>query len=474
MSLPYLTVGSTFLREGERRLDANYYNLALKARWELECSKWPLKPLGTMSSLFYPGRFKRPYVEKGNGVPFVGSREMFFWPLSPKDFLQGKPEDWDELMVDPGWILVSRSGTVGQVLWVDRTYKEVAVTEHAIRIKPNKETVSEFGFLYAFLRTRYGESLMLGSEFGAVVKEIEPEQIVTFPVPLLPLRFRKRIHAKMLRARTLRERGAYLLKKADRLLYDLLALPNPKSLSLDYLPNVNDTKVKAYVVKRCELEGRLDGSYHDPEVEGVLRALRRSRYTLVRLGSLAEYINIPPRFKRHYVDSKVGVPFVRPSDLATVRVLEKRYIAIWTPELDQLLMHKGEVLVSTDGSIGDLAFVTDSWDGWAGSNNIGRIKVDPKKVHPGYVLAFLASPYGQIQLKREIYGGVIDHLEVSHIKGVCIPLPPLEVQETIGDRVLMAYTLRDKANALEEEAIAELEQAISHEAKLRLIQCRNV
>ncbi len=464
MSLNFLRVGSVYLREGEKRLDASYYALAVRARWELEKTRWPLRPLGEVAHIFYPGRFKRPYAPKGKGVPFVGSREMFFWPLQPRDFLYGTLGDWRNLMVKRGWVLVSRSGAVGQVLLVSRDFTNVAVTEDAVRLESKNS-----GYIYAFLRSRYGRDLLQGYQFGAVIKHLEPEQIGSFLVPILPEKLQERIHAKMLRALTLRERGSCLLKKAQRLLYGLLGLPDPDTLKPGYLPNPPGTKVPTFSVKRSELEERLDGSYHLPEVKSLLRVLKAGKYPLAHLKDLTAYIHIPPRFKRHYVDPAKGVPFVRPSDLATVRILERRYIAKWTPELPQALLKRHEVLVSRSGSIGDIGFVAQAWDGWAGSDDLARIAAKKRSSHPGYLYAFLSSVYGQGQIKREIYGGVIDHLEVEHLAKVLIPQAPLEIQKTIGEAVVRAFNLRDKANSLEEEAISELEELIARGPRLKTL-----
>ncbi|MGC8817633.1 MAG: hypothetical protein ACP5PX_07580, partial [Candidatus Hadarchaeum sp.] len=294
--------------------------------------------------------------------------------------------------------MTSCSGSVGYSILADVTFKNVAVSQHVLRIRTRNEEEVFQGYLYAFLRSRYGFDFMQGAQYGAVVKEIDPAVLGEMPVPILPIRVQEHIHTKMLRALSLRERGSCLLKKAEQLLYELLGLPDPEALEPEYLPNPPGTKVPAFAVKRSELEGRLDGSYHVPEAESLLRALKAGRYPLVPLEKLTAYIRIPPRFKRHYVGPDKGVPFVRPSDLATVRVLERRYIAKWTPELPQLKLNRGEILVSTDGSIGDMGYVTDAWEGWAASNNIGRIAVKLDIVHPGYLYAFLASPYGQVQL----------------------------------------------------------------------------
>lgn len=468
MSLNFLRVGSVYLRKGQKRLDAGYYNLALRVRWEVEQSKWTLKTLASVASFTYIGRFKRDYVKKSpDAVPFAGSREIFFWPLKLDKFLRSSSV-WSELFPHPGDILISCSGSVGYSILAGISFKNVAVSQHVLRIRTRNEEEVFQGYLYAFLRSRYGFDFMQGAQYGAVVKEIDPAVLGEMPVPILPIRVQEHIHTKMLRALSLRERGSCLLKKAQRLLYGLLGLPDPDTLKPGYLPNPPGTKVPTFSVKRSELEERLDGSYHLPEVESLLRVLKAGKYPLAHLKDLTAYIHIPPRFKRHYVDPAKGVPFVRPSDLATVRILERRYIAKWTPELDQLRLHQGEVLISTDGAIGDMGYVTQSWDGWAGSNNIGRIKASGE-AHPGYLYAFLVSPYGQLQFKREIYGGVIDHLEEEHLAKVLIPKAPLEIQETIGKAVLQAFDLREKANSLEEEAISELEELIARGPRLKTL-----
>lgn len=466
MSLNFLRVGSVYLREGEKRLDASYYALTLQVRWKLERSSWPLKPLGKIASFVYIGRFKRDYVPKSpDAVPFAGSREIFFWPLKLDKWLH--PDSvWDELFSAPGDILTSCSGSVGHSLLAGPSFKGVAVSQHVLRIRANE---IKGGYLYAFLRSRYGFDFMQGAQYGAVIKEIDPAVLDHMPVPILPEIVQERIHNKMLRALSLRERGSCLLKKAERLLYKLLGLPDPDTLKPGYLPNPPGTKVPTFSVKRSELEGRLDGSYHLPEVKSLLRVLKAGKYPLAHLKDLTAYIHIPPRFKRHYVDPAKGVPFVRPSDLATVRILERRYIAKWTPELPQALLKRHEVLVSRSGSIGDIGFVAQAWDGWAGSDDLARIAAKKRSSHPGYLYAFLSSVYGQGQIKREIYGGVIDHLEVEHLAKVLIPQAPLEIQKTIGEAVVRAFNLRDKANSLEEEAISELEELIARGPRLKTL-----
>jgi type I restriction enzyme, S subunit len=231
-----------------------------------------------------------------------------------------------------------------------------------------------------------------------------------------------------------------------------------KPKQVDYLKLPEPLKVPAFSVDYNDIQNRFDASYYVPEVQGLLGQLKRSGLPMSTIGVEAEII-IPPRFKRIFVSEQNGIRYIRPSDMVTLRPLEDKFLSKRTQFLESLRLNEGEVLISTDGAVGRLSYVTKMMDGWAGSNNIGRIRVGVN-LHPGYLLAFLASPFGQYQLKREIYGGVIDHLEVSHISGVVIPLPTLEVQKEVGEKIIYAYELRSQGVKAEDEAYNLLNKLI--------------
>ena len=91
-----------------------------------------------------------------------------------------------------------------------------------------------------------------------------------------------------------------------------------------------------------------------------------------------------------------------------------------------------------------------------------RIIINPE-VHPGYIAAFLSSPYGEYQIKGKIYGAVVDEIgeqDTSLIEEINIILPPKDVQNKIGNPVFEAYDKRDNANQIEDEAIMLLERRL--------------
>jgi type I restriction enzyme S subunit len=440
------------LLEGEGRLDAAFY----EGRWAwltLQNIDAPVERLGKYASVFYPGRFKRIFVNEANGVPFMGSRNIFLYPPLAEKFLAPSMDVVSSLYIKRDWTLITRSGTVGRALHAGKYLEPHTITEDVIRVVPKN---IEGGYLAAFLCSKYGYTLMSTSQFGAVIMHLEPSHIINLPLPIFDEAERVEIDKLMQRARVLRERGACLFAKSERNLYRLTGLPRFEDVSISYLEG--NLEVDAFEVSIHDLAGRLDASYHVPEAHAVQSVLTESPLPVARLGDMATIV-IPPRFKRIYVGKTHGIRYIRPSDMVTIRLLEEKFISRRQKELPQLELNEGEVFVATDGTVGKISYGGSEMTGWAGSNNIGRIRVRDG-LHAGYLFAFLSSPYGQYQLKREIYGSVINHLEGEHVANVEVLMPDADIQRKIGEPVLRAYALRDQANRLELEAIEKLEGLI--------------
>ena len=86
-------------------------------------------------------------------------------------------------------------------------------------------------------------------------------------------------------------------------------------------------------------------------------------------------------------------------------------------------------------------------------NNVGRKR-------SLYIYAWLSSDYGQRLVKRQSYGSVILEIDKGMLESIPIPLPSAAVRDRIGDLVLSASELRDKAWRIERETILELEGLI--------------
>ena len=158
------------------------------------------KPLGDVcSSIFRPDIFKRYYVK--NGITFLGGADIFLaTPDSNKKLSIAKTENINALLIKEGTILMPRSGTIGNVAWAHAGHAQKLASEHVIRLLPNDMLMA--GYIYAFLASKYGKSLIQRYIFGSVIQHIEPPHLKLIPIPILDEVTMNLIHEKVMRYST--------------------------------------------------------------------------------------------------------------------------------------------------------------------------------------------------------------------------------------------------------------------------------
>lgn len=182
-------------------------------------------------------------------------------------------------------------------------------------------------------------------------------------------------------------------------------------------------------------------------------------WTLERLGQIAQVFN-GPRFKRPYadrgVDSGPGIVRYFTGNAATqTRGENIKFLDLARakpPQLkmiNKLYLARGMILITDSGTVGRVIYATNHHEGAVGTNNLIRVIVDDEALR-GYVYQFLLSPMGQNQLKANIYGAIVDHLEPDDVKNIIIPLPKdRQVVEEIGLRVIKSVQLQEAASDLD-------------------------
>lgn len=461
----FFSCDSKFVYADDSRLDATAYSAeAWRARESVEAAPGFHSPLGQLcGTIWHPvqnqarSNFKRIYVNKEHGVPYVGSREMFFLPLRPDKFLSKRIPRLQDLMVPEGWLLLSRSGTVGNALYVYKRLSACAITDHAIRIEPTRVPA---GFLYAFLASRFGKPLITQGMYGSTVDELEPKHIASIPVPLFDKSTREEIHSKIIQAYKLRDRANDLLDLAESELHEVMEVDPFDESDIEYLGN--PFELKSFEIDSSELGVRFDATCHVPTARSAIDKLATGKHELVPLSDRVQSIYLAPRFARVYVDAEHGTPLLQGSHVLMMRIHALKYISnSQTDRIERWIIRKDTVLITCSGTIGRIAVATAKMDGWAASQHILRVIAKQGVSHPGFLAAFLMTPFGQHQLKARIYGGVVDELTDQDTARCVIPDVPFEQQRRIGNKVCRAFELRDGANDLETEAISQLEQLIT-------------
>jgi len=170
----------------EIRLEASFHNPIVHAAIE-SIHKCPSRKrtVGELAvDVIIGGRSKRNYVETAYGTPFLSGKNIIqSRPTDLKHVSNSETAGLEGLLLDRGWILVTRSGTVGRSCLVWHNFEQYAASEHILRIIPKKEEVDP-GYLYAFLASDYGYQQIVRFRFGSVIDEISDNQLAQVIVPL--------------------------------------------------------------------------------------------------------------------------------------------------------------------------------------------------------------------------------------------------------------------------------------------------
>lgn len=344
------------------RLDASFH-LSDGASTRRALARIPYRriPIGqTLSRSFYGGRDKRVYVNSpDHGIPFLGGSTMLKADLSGVKLIsKKKTPNIENTILDSGWILVSRSGTVGKCVFSCGIHKGFAASEDVIRLVPNG--IISPGVIYAFLASQYGFALMNQGMFGSVIQHVEPEYIESLEIPVFPEELQKKVHALITESAKLREEADAARAKALKFFDNFTIQEQEKIFSkklsrLQFSWAAYNNNLNVDVIKE---------KYSDQKVS---------------LDKLTDRIFAPPLFKHIYLSSDNGYPFLTGKE---VTYQNQRYYRWLSPrgvrDINDYIVKKGTLLIyksgTTDGGIlGYVTIVDDNLDGACLSDHVIRL-----------------------------------------------------------------------------------------------------
>ena len=328
----WTTVNLQEIFETSYRLEAGVYRTAgRQVRQDLGRCQWDIVRLGDefIEDTFYLGRFKRIYVEKKNGVPFILPSQMTeIHPQASKFISPTTDVDIESTKVERGQVLLTRSGTIGVVSYVSKTLENQSLSDDVIRIKTTKYP----GYIYTYLKSRIGRLLIETNNYGAVIKHIEPEHLNAIPIPNPPPALKQEIHDLVEESFKLRDESNELMDMAQILLREALKLPSIEVLHEQAEQFDKTTGVLNYSVPLSEIHDRLDGSYYIPIVDVIEQHIARTAGEIVKVGDsqISQSVILPGRFKRVYVDEGNGAVFFGGKQLHELDPSNKKYLSIGT------------------------------------------------------------------------------------------------------------------------------------------------
>ncbi len=414
-----------------------------------------------LTTAYHRPRFKRIYVEKSTFPIYQPAQINELYP-KPSAYISGLTQtDIDALRVKKGQILLTCSGTIGNCTYVRNTLDSLIFSHDVIRIEPKEYG----GFVYAFLKSKTGFSIINTNNYGAVVKHIEPEHLNHVPIPNPPAVLKQKIHDLIEESFKLRDESNQLLDAAQVLLKEALELPSIAVLheQADQFDETSD--VLNYSVPLSKVHSRLDGSYYVSVVDVIEQHIAEMAKRVVKVGDsrISQSVILPGRFKRVYVEEGNGVVFFGGKQLFELDPGNKKYLSLnqhGDRIKSELTLHENMTLITCSGTIAKVTITPKHWEDWTANQHIIRVVPANDKI-AGYLYAWLSSEYAYSLITRYTYGAVVDEIDDDQVSEIAVPLLRDEnVQKEINDTVLEANRKRTEAYNLEQEALRVLDEKV--------------
>ncbi len=201
------------------------------------------------------------------------------------------------------------------------------------------------------------------------------------------------------------------------------------------------------IIKKSQLEGaiRLDAEYYQPEYLGLIESIKRKKFSMLQdfgckvvSGPFGSSLKSDSYFKK-------GVPFIRITDLQDFFINEADLVYISESDnnrLKQSQLNPFDLVLSKVGNtIGVVSAIPEELGiSNISENNIGiKFKAQETLLKDKlFLLTFLNSALGLLQIKRSISGNAQPKLNISDIAHLLIPIPRGEFLNKIEKLVVEA------------------------------------
>ena len=432
------------LLERDRRLDGEVYLTdGFQYRYHLgalDC----VETVEDLARVWQPSRLKGVQVHSGVGVPFLAATQAFdIRPRSRKWLSPLHTPDLESRYVKNGTILVTCSGHVGNTMIAYHAHEEMVLSHDLLRVVPYCSDLA--GYLYAYFRTRQGRAVMQSSQYGNIIKHLEPEHLNAVPVPRFSSAFEAGLHADMRVAYGWRDEALELELSAEADYAAAIGVDNESTLD------------DLCIVQRSRLfsgRRRLD-AYHYNAIAGQITGVLGDSGSL---SNVVDGILLPQRFTRKFVPG--GVPFIGSEDIFKVNPHITKFLSP-TSMVDpsRYLVEPGWLLVARSGQLyGTNGSVTLA-DEWHVDKIVSEhvIRIRPaRSIRSGYLKACLGHPtIGRPLIIRNAFGTSVPEIDPDDLGTVPTPRIGRRLEDEIADKTETASALREKARKRESMRTAQ-------------------
>lgn len=464
------TIPSSWLNANGHRLDCNpFMGGAVEVRVALSKLENQSAVLGDLTSdrfggIYHAGRYKRIWVASAqSGKPFLSSRDVLQSDLSKLNFIATKSvTENPKLLVHKDQILITRSGTVGRMSYVNDFMDGMSCTEHVMRVDIDESKIGA-GFIYAFLNSSFGMPMVLEGVYGAMIQHIEPEHLTGMLVPRLSKSVEHEIDSLIKKSSQLRADFQKNIDAATELLFSSAGLSDitPAEWHSEG-PDIGD---QIYLKSPRSIRALNFGGRFKRLIENLKSVPHKTLGEICQGGQLSS----GARFKRIDADQEHGVQLIGQKQGFWFKPEGRSISAAHSP---QGIFAKDEtVMIASQGTLGEREvfcrpiFITGKWLDFVYTQHFLRVSSADPEVSGAYLYAFLRSETAFRCLRSMSIGSKQQDIHVGMLSELPIPLIKQDDKRAVEQLIRDAFKAKDLADEYENTAIAMVESGIKAAAK---------
>ncbi len=410
-------------------------------------NNWKWVRLGQICLQITDGTHKTPKYQN-EGVPFLSVKNISAGYLDLSDIKYISKEEHEELIKrckpQRDDVLVCRIGTLGKALRIN-TDAEFSVFVSLGLIKTGNKILSDY--ICAVINSGYGADWIHANKAGGAMHtyKINLNDLNMLPIPIPPIAEQDRILDCI---GEIQGNIAVIDEMQEKYYKDIELLKSKlidagicgkltRSMSADEGADTLYSRIRAER-KRSAREGKIKKDVELPEVlEEDYPFEIPSTWKWIRLGNVVSVLGgkrIPAG--RKLTTDDTGHKYIRVSEMKDRTVITSNLLFV--PEdvyhsISRYIIKKEDVYITVAGSIGRVGKIPEEIDGANLTENADRLVFT--NLDQDWLIYCLSSSVVQKQIEMLTTQVAQPKLAIKRIQAFIIPLPPLEEQKRIAEKI---------------------------------------
>lgn len=457
-------IKSTFISRNVRFTAGYYLNDDALNSYKIESLKSKCVPLFEKAMVFNPPIFKRQFCQKSErAVQYCQSSDVTNLVEGSEIFINKIQAEKVNSLVKKNQILITGFGTIGNTKLVNELSNGVSYANNVCRIEVTSDM--PYGYLYAFISSKYGKSQINKNASGSVVRFIEAPGIKQMLIPIFSLSKQNEIHDIILEVSELRVEANMILIEVNKKIKKILKLKDLIFSDYESFGNSNYNRKSSTFsrsIKELNLNS-INAFNYSKKIEILKKEFSNSnsKYLLDCLNEKGLFST--GAFKRLEIDSNKGIKLINQSDIFNSKIIgkniSKKFIG------NAKLVDYGEVLIAGVGTLGEgetfcrVIFANESIENQLVSGEFIRMKTN-ENIPSGYLFALLSTDYG-FRIIRSTQSGTKLCRPINRLlEKIQIPILSKAEMDDIDIMVKKAHTKYYLATIKENQAIDLIEKEI--------------